>query len=244
MRSARAAILRSVQPGDGDEQPPGRPLGRRAFLGFAGVGLTSLAWGGATSDLFAQSTRLLPEPVRALVPFGKGWRIYAVDPPHPTFDPATWRLRIEGMVRRPQTLTYAQLLALPRVSQTSDFVCVTGWSVDDVRWTGVRFADLLAAAGPLPAARALRFESAEEPYVDSLSIEQLAEPDAMLAYGMDDEPLERKHGAPARVVMPKMYGYKGVKWVQRIVVTDRVADGYWQQRGYDRDAWIDDSNGR
>jgi DMSO/TMAO reductase YedYZ molybdopterin-dependent catalytic subunit len=61
---------------------------------------------------------------------------------------------------------------------------------------------------------------------------------------MDGRPLERKHGAPARVVMPQMYGYKGVKWVQRIVVTDRVEDGYWQQRGYDRDAWIGGSNGR
>ena len=121
---------------------------------------------------------------------------------------------------------------------------MTGWSVDDVRWGGVRFADLLAAARPLPAARALRFESAEEPYEDSLTIEQATAPDAMLATHMDGAPLERKHGAPARVVMPRMYGYKGVKWVRRIVVTDRVTDGYWQQRGYDRDAWIGGSNGR
>ena len=128
--------------------------------------------------------------------------------------------------------------------QTSDFVCVTGWSVDDVRWGGVRFDDLLAAARPLPAARALRFVSAEEPYEDSLTLEQLREPDALLAYAMDDQPLRREHGAPARVVMPQMYGYKGVKWVSKIVVTDRVEDGYWQQRGYDRDAWIGGSNGR
>ncbi|MEY2515793.1 MAG: hypothetical protein QOJ89_3151, partial [bacterium] len=171
-------------------------------------------------------------------------RIYAVNPPHPTFDPATWRLRIDGLVERPVTLTHAQLLALPRVRQTSDFVCVTGWSVDDVRWTGVRFADLLAAARPLPSARALKFVSAEEPYEDSLTLAQAHASDALLAYGMDGHPLERKHGAPARLVMPQMYGYKGVKWVQRIEVTDRVQDGYWQLRGYDRDAWIGDSNGR
>lgn len=228
-----------------DPAPPAGPqIGRRAFLGFVGVGLSSLAWGGAAMDLLAQSTRLVPESLRSALPFGKGWRIYAVNPPHPTFDPATWRLRIEGLVEHPQTLTYAQLLALPRVRQTSDFVCVTGWSVDDVRWAGVRFDDLLAAARPLKSARALRFVSAEQPYVDSLTLEQLREPDALLAYGMDDEPLKREHGAPVRVVMPKMYGYKGVKWVSRIVVTDRVEDGYWQQRGYDRDAWIGGSNGR
>lgn len=220
------------------------PVGRRAFLGFVGLGLSSLAWGGAAMDLLAQSTRLVPESLRSALPFGKGWRIYAVNPPHPRFDPATWRLRIEGMVERPQTLTYAQLQALPQARQTSDFVCVTGWSVDDVRWSGVRVHDLLAAARPLPAATALKFVSAEEPYEDSLTLAQLSEPDAMLALTMDGAPLERKHGAPARVVMPQMYGYKGVKWVSRIVVTDRVEDGYWQQRGYDRDAWIGGSNGR
>ena len=227
-----------------DDEQTDRPIGRRAFLAAVGFGLSSLAWGGAAADVVAQSTRLLPEPVRALMPFGKGWRIYAVDPPHPRFHPATWRLEITGLVERPQRLTHAQLLALPRAEQTSDFVCVTGWSVDDVRWSGVRFAELLAAARPLPAARALRFESMEEPYVDTLTLDQALAADAMLAYGMDGAPLQRKHGAPARVVMPRMYGYKGVKWLRRIVVTDRVGDGYWQQRGYDRDAWIGGSNGR
>jgi DMSO/TMAO reductase YedYZ molybdopterin-dependent catalytic subunit len=227
-----------------DDVTNGSPVGRRAFLGFVGLGLSSLAWGGAAMDLVAQSTRLVPESLRSALPFGKGWRIYAVSPPHPTFDPATWRLRIEGLVERPQTLTYADLQALPQAHQTSDFVCVTGWSVDGVGWGGVRFDDLLAAARPLQRATALTFVSAEEPYEDSLTLAQLRAPDAMLALRMDGAPLARKHGAPARVVMPQMYGYKGVKGVQRIVVTDRVEDGYWQQRGYDRDAWIGGSNGR
>jgi DMSO/TMAO reductase YedYZ molybdopterin-dependent catalytic subunit len=238
--------LSSVRPADGDEDPdpPGRPLGRRAFLGIVGLGLTSLAWGGGAADLVAQTTRLLPEQLRGFVPFGKGWRIYAIQTPYPTFHPATWQLRIDGLVEHPQTLSYAQLLALPQARQTTDFHCVTGWSVDDVKWSGVRFADLLAAAKPLPAARALRFESAEDPYIDSLTLDQAMEPDAMLAHGMDGGPLAREHGAPARLVMPKMYGYKGVKWVKRILVTDHVEDGYWEQRGYDRDAWIGSSNGR
>jgi len=85
--------------------------------------------------------------------------------------------------------------------------------------------------------------SAEVPYVDTLTLPQAMASDAMLAYRMDGSPLTRAHGAPARLVMPRMYGYKGVKWVQRIVVTDRVLDGYWEQRGYDRDAWIGHSNG-
>jgi DMSO/TMAO reductase YedYZ molybdopterin-dependent catalytic subunit len=220
-----------------------RPLGRRAFLGIVGVGLTSLAWGGSVLDLAGKATLILPPSLRAIVPFGQGWRIYAVNPPYPHFDPATWRLHIEGLVEHPQSLTYAQLLALPQAHQTTDFHCVTGWSVDGVRWGGVRFVDLLAAAKPLPSARALTFVSAETPYVDSLTLVQATVPDAMLAHSMDGQPLTRAHGAPARLVMPQMYGYKGVKWCNRIVVTDRVVDGYWQQRGYDRDAWIGDSNG-
>jgi len=161
----------------------------------------------------------------------------------PTFDPRTWRLRVDGLVERPLELTYQQLLTLPRAQQTSDFHCVTGWSVAGVRWTGVRFRDLLAAARPLPTARALTFVSAERPYVDSLTLDQLQAPDAMIAYGLDGQPLSRDHGAPLRVVMPRMYGYKGVKWLERIVVGAAPALGYWEQRGYDKDAWLGHSNG-
>ena len=174
---------------------------------MVGAGLTSLAWGGSALDVASKSTLVLPEPIRRAIPVGEGWRIYAVNPPYPRFDPATWRLRIDGLVARPQTLTYDDLLALPQAAQTSDFHCVTGWSVDDVRWGGVRFRDLLAAAEPLPSARALKFVSAERPYVDTLTIRQALTPDAMLAHSMDDRPLTRAHGAPARVVMPRMYGY-------------------------------------
>jgi len=140
-------------------------------------------------------------------------------------------------------LSYDQLLALPRSEQVSDFHCVTGWSVKDVHWAGVRFADLLRAARPLAGAKALTFVSTERPYVDSLTLEEAYLKDAMLAYEMDGKPLSRPHGAPTRVVIPEMYGYKNVKWVERIVVTDRPVDGYWELRGYDRDAWLGHSNG-
>ncbi len=239
-----AATLRAMSSSsshsDGDE---GGAIGRRAFFGIVGVGLTSLAWGGDALDLVSQATRAVPEPLRAAVPFGQGWRIYAVNPPYPRFEPASWRLRIDGLVERPIEFTYAELRALPQAEQTSDFHCVTGWSVEGVRWSGVRFADLLAAARPRRGAHALEFVSAEEPYVDTLTLAQAMAPDAMLAHAMDGRPLTREHGAPARVVMPRMYGYKGVKWLDRIVVTRRVTDGYWEQRGYDRDAWVGGSNG-
>ena len=135
----------------------------------------------------------------------------------PVFDPATWRLKIGGMVEQPQELSYHQLRALPQASQVSDFHCVTGWTVNGVRWRGVRFKDLLAAAKPLPDAHALEFVSAEEPYVDYLTLDQAMLPDVMLAWEMDGKPLLQEHGAPSRVVIPEMYGYKNVKWVARSI---------------------------
>ncbi len=76
------------------------------------------------------------------------------------------------------------------------------------------------------------------PYDDSLTHEQALLGDVMLALDMDGKPLSRPHGAPARVVMPQMYGYKSVKWVTRIEVRTDVLPGYWEQHGYDADAWI------
>ena len=120
---------------------------------------------------------------------------------------------------------YDQLLALPRAEQVSDFHCVTGWSVDNVHWAGVRLRDLLAAVRPTPDAEALTFVSAEHPYSDSLTLDQALLPDVMLAYEMDGEPLTRPHGAPVRLVIPEMYGYKGVKWVEQITLAARTRGG-------------------
>ena len=215
-------------------------LGRAAFLGVTVAGLSSLVWGRAAWEA---ASGILPNGVGAVLPQPtSGWRIYTVAATMPEVDPAAYRLRVEGLVRRPITLTLPELQALPVARQVSDFHCVTGWSVEDVRWTGVRIRDVLAPAGPLPEAGALSFVSAERPYVDSLTLEQALLPDVMLAWHMDARPLTRPHGAPMRLVVPQMYGYKSVKWVERIVVTRAPEVGYWEQRGYDRDAWIGRSN--
>jgi DMSO/TMAO reductase YedYZ molybdopterin-dependent catalytic subunit len=216
--------------------------GRRAFLGVTAVGLSSLVWGRAAW----QSVSGAAQPLTDALPSGivpDGWRIYTVASSMPRFDPATWRLRIDGQVDQVQSLDYDQLLALPAADQVSTFHCVTGWTVNNVHWRGVRFADLLAAAGPRPEAKVLTFTSAERPYVDTLTLDQAHLPDVMLAYEMDGQPLARPHGAPVRVVIPDMYGYKGVKWVERITVGAVAEDGYWEQRGYDADAWVGRSNG-
>ena len=115
--------------------------------------------------------------------------------------------------------------------------------VDGVRWRGVRFKDLLAKARPRPGAHALQFVSAEQPYVDYLTLDQALLPDVMLAWEMDGQPLRQEHGAPVRVVIPDMYGYKNVKWVAEINLLPKAGSGYWENLGYDRDAWVGRSNG-
>jgi DMSO/TMAO reductase YedYZ molybdopterin-dependent catalytic subunit len=221
-----------------------RRLGRAGFLGILGAGAATLFYGREVSRVVGYVTGPVSDAIGLdrLVPSG-GWRIYTVADTMPTFDPARWRLRIDGLVARPLELSYPELLALPKAEQVSTFHCVTGWTVGGVRWGGVRFRDLLARARPARAAGALHFVSAERPYDDYLDLRQAALPDVMLAYEMDGRPLPREHGAPVRVVIPDMYGYKNVKWVERIEVVARPGAGYWEQRGYDADAWVDRSNG-
>jgi DMSO/TMAO reductase YedYZ molybdopterin-dependent catalytic subunit len=219
-----------------------RLYGRRAFLGVTAVGLSSLLWGrSAWHAVSGAATPLTDALPGGLIP--SGWRIYTVAASMPRFDPASWRLSIDGQVDQPQTIDYRQLLALPAAEQVSTFHCVTGWTVSNVHWRGVRFRDLLAAAGPQHSASVLTFTSAERPYVDTLTLDQAHLPDVLLAYEMDGKPLAREHGAPVRVVIPDMYGYKGVKWVERITVGHVAQPGYWEQRGYDTDAWVGRSNG-
>ena len=218
-----------------------RRVGRGVFLATLAGGVSSLVWGKAVWDHVSRAV----SPVESLVPLlpSGGWRIYTVSGSLPRFDEESWRLRVGGHVRKPVSLSYRELLALPKAEQVSTFHCVTGWSVDNVKWGGVRLNDVLASAQPLPSAHALEFVSAEKPYVDSLTVEQAGLHDVMLAYEMDGRPLSRAHGAPVRLVIPEMYGYKNVKWLAGVNLVPRALDGYWEELGYDRDAWVGRSNG-
>ena len=219
-----------------------RPYGRRTFLALLAGGVSSLVWAGPAASIFSPVTSQFSQLIGNLLPVG-GWRIYTISGSMPLFDERVWRLEIGGLVEQPVSLTYAQLLALPRATQVSDFHCVTGWSVPKARWAGVRLADLLALARPHASAKAIRFVSLEDPYQDSLTLEQALLPDVMLAYELDGKPLSRPHGAPARVVIPEMYGYKGVKWLTRMELVDHQPTGYWEALGYDQNAWVGRSNG-
>jgi DMSO/TMAO reductase YedYZ molybdopterin-dependent catalytic subunit len=216
-------------------------MGRGVFLGVVGAGVVGVLGGDRLSRVVSPVGALVPDGLRSFLP--SGWRIYAVNPPWPTFDPATYRLEVTGAVERPLSLSWHDVLALQAERQTSDFHCVTGWVVSGVRWEGVRLQRLWDMARPTSKARFANFVSLEDPYVDTLTFRQTTMPQVMLAHTMDGKPLSRAHGAPMRLVIPEMYGYKGVKWVSRIELVPDEQAGFWEQRGYDVDAWVGRSNG-
>ncbi|HUR77114.1 MAG TPA: molybdopterin-dependent oxidoreductase [Acidimicrobiales bacterium] len=199
-------------------------VGRRTFLGGLAAGVVTIVSGG----------RLLPRFDAAI---GGGWRIYNVAGFIPSA--ARFELVVDGMVEAPYSMDLAQLRELPRHAQVSDFECVTGWRVRDVRWQGTSIETLLQRARPHSGATHVTFYSRDGVYVDSLSMRDALRPDTMMALDKDDAALPLHHGGPARLVAPSMYGYKSVKWLGRIEVTDREVEGYWEARGYRRDATID-----
>jgi DMSO/TMAO reductase YedYZ molybdopterin-dependent catalytic subunit len=147
-------------------------------------------------------------------------------------------------VDRPRSYTLAELTALPPTRLVRDVQCVTGWRVPDTPFEGVRLSRLLDAAGVRPHGRAVRFTCFDGTYTESLTLDQARRPDVLVALRMQDEPLAHRHGGPVRLYVAPMYFYKSAKWLSGITVTDEVRPGYWEERGYDVDAWVGRSNGR
>ncbi len=153
-------------------------------------------------------------------------------------------LTVDGLVDRPATYTLDSLKALPQTRMVRDVQCVTGWRVPETPFEGVRLSALLDAAGVRPGAKAIRFTCFDGAYSESLTLEQARRPDVLVATRMRDEPLAHAHGGPVRLYVAPMYFYKSAKWLSGITVTDSVRPGYWEELGYDVDAWVGRSNGR
>lgn len=167
-----------------------------------------------------------------------GFRINTVEQPTPAIDLASFTLTVDGAVAQPMTFSFDQLTALPSVRQVSDFHCVEGWGVSNVRWEGVRVQTLIEMVKPADDVGFITFHSSGGTYRDSLTLQQATLPDALLAYHMDGAPLTQNHGYPLRLVFPHMYGYKGPKWLERVEFVKVRESGYWEDRGWKIDAWI------
>ena len=216
--------------------PGGTPVGRRVVLGMLVLG----AAGVLAGPELEKGTSELLRPLRGsgltgVLPGGGGFIEYTVTSGFPA-PPKDYRLRVDGMVRHPLSLGLDELEALPAVALDRTFQCVTGWSVPDVHWVGVRLTDLASRAAP--TGRVFHFSSFDGVYTESLTWEQAEQTGAIVAYRMLGAPLTRGHGGPVRLYVPDMFGYKSIKWLSRITLTDRVEPGYWEQNGYPEDAWI------
>lgn len=225
-----------------------KPIGRRVVLGMLGLGAVGVVAGKSVQDgisrALAPVQRVDPTGLSGLLP-GNYFRIYTVTDGYPYQTPADYRLTVDGLVDRPLHLNLADLQARPVTRLVKDFQCVTGWRVPGVHWQGVLLGDLLEEAGVGAGARALRFESFDGTYTESLTLDEARRPDVMVAYSMLGGPISREHGGPVRLYVAPMYGYKSIKWLSRVQVVDRVEPGYWETVGnYDVEAWVGRSNGR
>jgi DMSO/TMAO reductase YedYZ molybdopterin-dependent catalytic subunit len=154
-----------------------------------------------------------------------------------------WRLEVDGAVASPLSLSFAELMALPQVTVDADFHCVTGWSVLDVTFSGVRFETVLALARPTAEATHV-MTHAYDGYSTNLPIEEAIKEDVLLVVSLNGEPLSEEHGGPVRIVVPQLYAWKGAKWLKRIEVMTQDRRGYWEIRGYSNTGypWRDDRN--
>ena len=243
----------ALTPYDAELPPEDTPVGRRALLGMLGLGAAGISWGARVQSALDRALRPVTlndsTGLSSFLPTAGRFRIYSVTGGLPKRSDAAYRLTVDGAVGRPRTFTLADVRSsLPQTEMTKDFQCVTGWRVADVVWRGVLLADVLDAAQARPGATHVRFWSFDGVYTETLTMEQARRDDVLVAHEMLGAPVTREHGGPVRLYVAPMYGYKSLKWLDRIeVVTslDAPTDpGYWENLGYDTDAWVGRSNGR
>ncbi|MBL8128157.1 MAG: molybdopterin-dependent oxidoreductase [Chloroflexia bacterium] len=220
--------------------PLGAPVGRRVVLAGA-AGLILAAASGAllralnARAAFSYDGLAYSGPgVQPIAPADKFYTVTknVVDPDVLS---SVWRLEIGGMVEEPRTYDFAALQALPGIEQESTLMCISNQIgaglMSNAVWTGVRLRDLLEASRPLPGAVEV-FLRAADGYTDTFSIDKALEPETLVAYAINGAPLPQRHGFPARVVVPGLFGEKNVKWVTRIDVIDYDARGFYEQQGW------------
>ncbi len=252
-----------------DDQAPSRWPARRRFLISSGAAAAVAAFGTlAGRNLIdehnisaARAAIRFPRPAVPAPPLPAGSNLkipglssfitpddsfYRVDTAllTPQVDPATWQLRIHGMVQREVTFTFADLLRLPLVEAYVTLTCVSnpvgGPYVGNAKWLGASLADLIRQARPLAGADQLLCTSIDG-YTSGTPLQVVLDGrDALLAVAMNGTALPVVHGFPARMVVPGLYGYvSATKWVTDIEVTTFAsAAGYWVQRGWSQQAPI------
>lgn len=152
-----------------------------------------------------------------------------------SLNPQNYSLQIYGEVEKPVTLSFAQLQEWPHSNVSVDIHCVTTWSKFDTKWRGVLFTDVVKLVKPTSKAKFVVMEC-EEGHTTSLPLEEMLQPNVMVADSYDEKPIEAKHGGPVRMLVPHKYFYKSAKWVRKLKFVAKDEPGYWEVRGYSNTA--------
>jgi len=166
----------------------------------------------------------------------------------PDVSPDAWKLEVGGLVENPIALSWTDFMALPQVDDVSDFHCVTTWSRFENHWRGVRFKTIAELAVPKETARFVLCTSYDvapgtrTPYTTNLPLTRALDDDVLLVHTWEGKTLPREHGGPCRVITPKLYAWKGAKWIRKIEFLADDRKGFWEVRGYSNTAepWFND----
>jgi DMSO/TMAO reductase YedYZ molybdopterin-dependent catalytic subunit len=246
------------RPGASGDAADERASQRRTLLGSAGLlAVAAIAFGASQAVRRTPSPATvtpLPKPATTLPPLPRGLAADGITPLRtptrdfyrvdtrlsvPNIDPAEWRLTIDGDVDRTVRLTYRQLLAMPMIERDITLACVSnpvgGPYAGGARWLGVRLTDLLKRAGR-GTGNADQILSTD---VGGMTISTPLDAatdgrDAMIAVGMNGQPLPAEHGYPARMIVPGLYGFiSATKWITRMTLTTYAEqEAYWTPRGW------------
>lgn len=175
----------------------------------------------------------------------KKWPVLDAAGP-PKLDLAQWKLEIFGLTGQPLSLNWEHFNALPRTRVFADFHCVTRWSRLGNLWEGVSTRELIRlAGGAKPAATHVLAYGYDFGWTTNLPLDHFLAEDALVATHHDGEPLTLEHGAPARLIIPRLYAWKSAKWLGGIELLDRDRAGFWERNGYHMhgDPWREERYG-
>ena len=136
-----------------------------------------------------------------------------------------------GLVEEEVHFTWDEFMALPQTTVRSDIHCVTHWSKFDNDWTGVHIRDVLSRVKLKPEAKHVMVHS-HGGYTTNIPLAELVDEDVLFAHSHDGKPLEKQHGWPLRLVVPKLYFWKSAKWVRGMVAMPDEKPGFWEMYGY------------
>lgn len=155
--------------------------------------------------------------------------------PVPHVDLKKWDFKVFGLVDEPIKFTWDEFMALPQSQVTMDIHCVTRWSKLDTTWEGVLISDLMKQINLKPQAHFV-LAHAEYGFTANVPLEVFLDEQTILAHKFGGKPLEKDHGWPLRLVVPKKYFWKSAKWIRGIEFLDKDKLGFWERNGYNNSA--------